>query len=195
MKIISGSLRGKNFYMPKGIRPTQNMVRKALFDLIGQDLEGLSFVDLFAGSGAMGFEAISRGANEVYFVEANPEVVKVLENNISLLNINTYGKAVTRIEVFNADSFASIKVLERQKKKFDLVFADPPYIGDLAKKTLKTLNGHDIVHANSFIIIQHDKKEILPEEFGRIRLLKRKNYGHTILSIYQVKTDSLDKNA
>jgi len=72
MKIIGGIYKGRNFYMPAGIRPTQTIARKALFDILGQDMEGVTFVDLFAGSGAIGLEAISCGAEKVIFVEKRP---------------------------------------------------------------------------------------------------------------------------
>src|SRR5580704_10411710 len=87
MKILGGKYKGRNFYMPAGIRPTQNILRAAIFDLLGHDLSGLSFLELFAGSGAVGLEAISRGADTVVMVEHNALNAKTIRENGELLGI------------------------------------------------------------------------------------------------------------
>ena len=99
MKIIGGKHRGKNFYMPFGIRPTQSITRKALFDILGQDLEGVTMLDLFAGSGAVGLEAISRGAKKVILVEKDPKCADVINENIRILSIGGDGSGVHRLQV------------------------------------------------------------------------------------------------
>ncbi len=186
MKIISGSLKGRNFFMPKGIRPTQDLVRKAVFDYLGQDMTGLTFLDLFAGSGAMGFEALSRGAEEVTFVEKDYTSVRAIQDSLTLLKSKA-PKDLQEIpcEVLGLDSLMAVKRFAQIKRTFDIVFADPPYGRELAKKTLKTLEAHDILHADSFVIIQHDKHESLPESQGRLLIIGQRNYGSTVLTIYQ----------
>ena len=185
MKIIGGQYRGRNFYMPKDIRPTQSVAREALFDIMGQELTGLSFIDNFAGSGAMGLEALSRGATETVFVEKEPKFADLIRENVGLLNIDHLARTVN-IEVLCADSFASIKALAVKGRHFDIVFVDPPYHRELGKKALKTLDAHDIVHPNSTLIIQHDTKEILPEMSGRFLLFRKKKYGNSYFSIYHI---------
>ena len=209
MKILGGRLKGRNFYMPKGIRPTQNLVRKAVFDIL-KDVRGSVFLDLFAGSGALGLEALSRGAQSVVLVEKDPFCLKVIEKNCALLGCLSGGKppdAVQRISgdvfatikelaaqksprgdfwVIAGDVFATIKELNRGGKKFDVVFFDPPYGQGLGKKTLKTLAAHDIVHPNSLIVAQTTATEILPQREGRFFLLKEKRYGASVLAIYRV---------
>jgi len=187
MKIIAGKYRGRNFYMPSGISPTQNIVRKSIFDMLGQDLSGLSFLDLFSGSGAMGLEAISRGAESVVFVEKNPKCAEVIGDNIAILGIMRDIKQEARFyEVINADSFASIKMFFRQSRRFDVVFADPPYGRGLAKKTLKTIASYDILHPNSLLIIQHEKKESLPQQQGRFCIFRQTRYGCSQVSLYNI---------
>jgi len=193
MKIIGGKWKGRNFYMPAEIRPTQNIIRKALFDLIGQDLEGLTFVDLFAGSGAMGLEALSLGASKVLFIEKNPQCIKVIEENIALLNSRNEHFSQSDMgecQVLEEDSFASIKELASEGQKFDIVFVDPPYERGMAKKILKTLEAYDIVAANSVVAIQHDRREILPESNGHLALFRERQYGSSCLSLYKVLTSN-----
>ena len=183
MKILGGALKGRNFYMPAGCRPTQDVVRKALFDILGQDMTGLTVLDVFAGSGAVGLEALSRGAKFCTFIEKEPKHARITEENADLLGLEAY-------EVLLQDGFAGIKSLAGQKRHFDIVFVDPPYGRQLAKKALKTLNGYDIVHAHSTVIIQHDKAEALTESEGSLRLFRTKKQGSTLLSFYKKGTPS-----
>ena len=157
--------------MPFGIRPTQSIARKALFDILGQDLEGVTFLDLFAGSGAVGLEAISRGAAKATMVEKDPKCAAVITENISLLSIEPNEAGAFPYEIVQTDAFAAVKLFARQDKKFDVVFVDPPYGLGLAKKALKTLEGYDILHPNCTVVIQHEKGEILPEKQGRFSFI------------------------
>ena len=185
MKILGGQFKGRNFYMPKDIRPTQNLVRKAIFDVLGINLDGLEFLELFAGSGAVGLEALSRGAKKLVLVEKEPQCIQAIEENVKLLKVNSYESGTSRCEIIQGDALMTIKLFARQQKKFDIVFIDPPYGRELAKKTLKTLEAYDILQPNCMVIIQHEEDEILPETQGRFLLFRKKNYGHTVLSMYQ----------
>jgi len=185
MRITTGKFKGRNIQMPIGIRPTQNVARKAVFDILG-DIEGLAFLELFAGSGAVGIEAASRMAKEVIFVENCPSVLKVLEKN--LLSISQ-----SKFQVMPLDAIAAIKRLAGDSRRFDIIFLDPPYSkeGDsLAKKTLQTLGAYDILTPAGLIIAQHPKKESLPENLGVLALLKLSTYGSTAVSFYN-KTPKL----
>jgi len=190
--------------MPYGIRPTANLTRKAIFDIVGHDLSGQEAIDLFAGSGAVGLEALSRGAARVVFVESSPKCFEVIQANIRLLfpqSLPGSGDTVAlcprntrdaagRAELLNSDAFAAVKSLARQGRKFDLVFLDPPYGADLVKKILKTLSAYDIFKPNSFLIIEHGKHENLPEKEGRFSLLTHRKYGISFLGVYQVEDAS-----
>lgn len=187
MKIIGGLYKGRNFYMPEGIRPTQNMIRKAVFDFLGQDLEGLTFLDLFAGSGGVGLEAVSRGAQKVTMVEKEERFCEVIRENLELLEVPLMGPNRQALyELVQSDAFAAVKLFTAQGRKFDIIFADPPYSPGLAKKILKTLGAYDIVSANCVVVIQHEKREILPETEGNLLRAQQRKYGNTILSIYNV---------
>lgn len=169
--------------MPAGIRPTQDLIRKSVFDFLGQDLAGLSFLDLFAGSGAIGLEALSRGAKRVVFVEKDPRCADVINENLTILNKNQAIDPGQSSFVINSDTFPTIKQMNKKGEKFDIIFVDPPYYADLAKKTLKTLLAYDIVQPNNLIIVQREKRETLPDPEGRFLLVRERKYGGSILTI------------
>ena len=202
MRITSGKYKGRIIKMPKGIRPTQDKVRKALFDILG-DIEGLSFLELFAGSGAVGFEALSQGAKKVVFVEKDRKCIEKIEENLSVL-------VFSHSRVLALDALVAIKQLGKSGEKLDIIFLDPPYYkrkvprhyasrsstGDsgskvavmgesLSKKTLQTLGAYDILAPNGFIVVQHFKKDNLPDRLGDLVLFKQARYGDTLLSFYR----------
>lgn len=164
--------------MPKGIRPTQAVARKAIFDILG-DIEGLSFLELFAGSGAVSFEALSRGAKVAVLVEPNSECAAAIRKNIELL------KTPESSILYPIDSLKAIKSLQQGRKTFDIIFLDPPYYQDWVKKTLQTLGACDILTPNGLVVAQHFKKESLPELPGVLSLLRQYTYGSTVLSIFR----------
>ncbi|MBF0572068.1 MAG: 16S rRNA (guanine(966)-N(2))-methyltransferase RsmD [Candidatus Omnitrophica bacterium] len=180
MKILGGKYKGRNFYMPEGIRPTQNVLRAAIFDLLGHDLSGLSFLELFAGSGAVGLEAISRGADEVVMVEHNDLNAKTIRENCELLGVDLGEK----FSLIHADAFTSVKRLSDERKPFDIVFFDPPYGQKLAKKTLKLLALRDILHDQSLVMVQLEASEKLeiPET---LTMLTQRRYGSSHLTLLQ----------
>jgi 16S rRNA (guanine(966)-N(2))-methyltransferase RsmD len=186
MRIISGKYKGKPIKMPQGIRPTQNKVRKAIFDILG-DIEGLSFLELFAGSGAVGFEALSRGAGSLVMVEEGRDCIPVIKKNIEAL------KETATFYPFSCSR--AIELLSKKKHNFDIIFLDPPYYGQEAKKTLQILEGYDILAPNGFIVVQHFKKDNLPERLGDLVLFKQNTYGDTILSFYShVPDNNISRN-
>ncbi len=188
MRIIGGKYKNRNFFMPAKIKPTQGLTRKAVFDLVGQDLTGLAFLDLFAGSGSVGLEAVSRGAKEVVFVENDEKCLEVLSANLNILGAagGQLGQAV--YEVMSIDAFAAIKLLSRMRRTFDIIFFDPPYGLELSKKVLKTLMAYDIMSPNCFIIAEHGKRETLPAELDeKFVLVTNRKYGISYLTVYRCK--------
>ena len=180
MKILGGKYKGRNFYMPAGIRPTQNVLRAAIFDLLGHDLTGLSFLELFAGSGAVSLEAISRGADQVVMVEYNDLNAKTIRENCELLGIEQGGQ----FSLIHAEAMTTLKRLSEEYKPFDIVFFDPPYGLNLAKKTLKLITSRDILHAQSLVCVQCESSEKLeiPED---LTVLTQRRYGSSYLMILQ----------
>ena len=185
MKIIGGRLKGRNFYMPAGLRPTQNVIREAVFNLIGPAIENASFLELFAGSGSVGLEAVSRGAKEVIFIEKDLKSAGVIEENLNILGLQGKDKYSHNISVINGDVFAAIKVMAKQGKKFDYIFLDPPYQAGLVKKTLKTLGAYDILQPNCLVVVEYSKHESADDENEGFFLLKERKYGKSFLAVFE----------
>jgi 16S rRNA (guanine966-N2)-methyltransferase len=177
MRITTGKYKGRTVIMPKGIRPTQDKVRKALFDILA-DVEGLSILELFAGSGAVGFEALSRGAREVTLAEIDSAAFESMKQTIQSLKL-------TGCSLLAKDAIEVIRRCYEHKKKFDIIFLDPPYYRGLAKKTLQTLSDYDILTPCGLIVVQHFKKDNLPDSAGDLALFKQSRYGDTVLSFYK----------
>ena len=182
MRITTGQYKGRNLAMPKGIRPTQNMVRKAVFDILG-DVGGLTFLELFAGSGAVGFEAVSRGVRDLALVEQNRDCQLAMRKNIESLKARA-------CDLYPFDAQRAILSFLRDKRAFDIIFLDPPYTLEepeesLAKKTLQTLGACDILSPNGLVVVQHFKRDKLPLESGQLKLIKEAKYGSTLLSFYR----------
>jgi len=192
MRITTGKYRNRKLHMPKGIRPTQDKVRKAIFDILGE-INGLNFLELFAGSGAVGFEALSRGVAELTLVECNANSVLAIKRNIALLK-------ASGCKLYYLEAEKAVKLMSLDKKKFDIIFIDPPYykglisrhcpqlgsntVEPLAKKILQTLEGYDILAPNGLIVVQHSKLEQLPRDGLKFSLIKEAKYGDTWLSIF-----------
>jgi len=177
VRIIAGFYKGRVLKVPAHIRPTQDNVRKAVFDIMG-DIVSLSFLELFAGSGAIGLEALSRGAAPVVFVESHSACARAVNENIKALG------AQDTCFVIHQDAARAIEGLCRSGKKFDVVFLDPPYYEDTAKNVLITLEAYDIVAPAGVVIVQHFKKDLLPEKTAHLAQFKQNRYGDTLVSFY-----------
>ena len=191
MRITSGKYKGRMLKMSKGIRPTQGLVRKALFDILG-DIEGLSFLELFAGSGAVGFEAVSRGVEDLTLVEYNRSCLMAIRKNIESLKPKA-------CDLYPKEAGDAIEAFRKNKRRFDIIFLDPPYYRpeghglasdsqshkEMSKKILQMLGAYDILAPNGFVVVQHFKKEQLPKESGKLTLIKEARYGDTLLSFYK----------
>ncbi|MDD4953684.1 MAG: 16S rRNA (guanine(966)-N(2))-methyltransferase RsmD [Candidatus Omnitrophica bacterium] len=177
MRIMTGKYKGKAIHMPKGIRPTQNKVRKAIFDILG-DITGLSFLEIFAGSGAVGFEAVSRGVAELVLIEYNRDCQLAIRRNIESL-------AIKSCSLYPHEADQAVRFLHKEGRRFDIIFLDPPYYQGLSKKALQTLEAYDILAPDGFIVVQHFTKDKLPRENGQLVLVKESEYGDTVLSFYK----------
>jgi 16S rRNA (guanine(966)-N(2))-methyltransferase RsmD len=193
MRIISGRLKGRILKLPRGIRATSDKVRKALFDILGERVVNSEVLDLFAGSGSLGIEALSRGAKSVIFVEKDRRCLEKIKENLSVIGLLPArrlpaSKAGTSrgYRVMELDIFEAIKKLNRKTEKFDIIFLDPPYYKGMAKKSLQTLFQYDILKPNGLIVAEHYKKDELPQTLGELALARQERYGDTVLSFYSV---------
>ena len=181
MRITGGRLRGRPLASFHGtsIRPTSDKVRGAIFNLIGQDLTGVKALDLFAGTGSLGIEALSRGARRVLFVDASSRALHVVRKNLILCGCEGLG------EVAKKDLTLGLpKGCDRVKGEIDLVFMDPPYGKGHIPPLLKELSEREILNKVSTVVAESSKEEVFPEEMGSFELVKTRTYGDTRVSIY-----------
>jgi 16S rRNA (guanine(966)-N(2))-methyltransferase RsmD len=170
--------------MPKGveIRPTQDKVRQAIFNVLGNNLPGANVLELFAGSGAFGIEAISRGAKYVTFVDNNSICIKTIKKNLDSLGVED-----ARYELIWANALSVLSRLEKDDNKYDLIFLDPPYYKNIARKCLSNIDAYDILSPNSIVVVEHFKKDSLALDLSNLVLEKEKQYGDTLISIFRKK--------
>jgi 16S rRNA (guanine(966)-N(2))-methyltransferase RsmD len=174
MRIVGGTWRGRFIKVPKkGIRPTKGIVRGAIFDIIGAGVKQAEVLDIFAGSGALGLEALSRGAKTCTFIETAPQC---LFHNIESFDIKKEVKVLTK------DFRPALKKLK--KMQFDLIFADPPYRKQYATNTVSLIAQHRILRNGGMIVLEHSPgKDIsFPEPFS---VFKQKKYGGTMISFLE----------
>ena len=180
MKIIGGEYKGRIIEMPKGIRPTSDKVREALFEILKARIEGAWFLDLYCGSGAIGIEALSRGAKKTAFVDNDPGSISILKKNLARL-----GLARASYDIYSKDCINGVHFIRGSGSFFDIVFLDPPYYKELAKNTLIELSDCDILSPNALIIAEVFKKDNLPEEVGIFKKVRTSKYGDTILEFFK----------
>lgn len=175
MQIVSGKLKGRIIHTLKNVRAVEARIKKVLYNLLKEKVVSAKVLDLFAGAGSLGIEALSWGAAEVVFVEKKKACVQILKKNLSSLKI--YNQA----RVYLKDCFQAVQEFSRNKELFDLIFLDPPYYKGLITKSLKTFKACDILKPFGFIISLGFRKEV-PEREGFFCLFSRA-YGDRLLEI------------
>ena len=182
MRIIAGVFKGRRLAPVKGrTRPTAAKVREAVFNILGPAVVGVRVLDLFAGTGALGIEAMSRGATAAVFVEDHPEAVKALRRNLAELGL----PGQTR--VWPLPVAAALKKLAAQGERFGLAFLDPPYGGGTAMAALHALAELNLLSAGASIVVEHSRRDTLPEESGRLKRTEVRRYGDTQVAFYLVE--------
>ncbi len=183
MRVTGGAKRGERLLeiQDRRIRPMRAEVRAALFNIIRGLVDGSRFLDLFAGTGGVGIEALSRGAMECTFVDHLPEAVQLIKINLAKLEL------LGRAKVYQLDVFAAIARFERRGKRFDLIFAGPPYGQGLSGGTLERLGGSSIVADDGLVITEVFKKERaeVKERYGCLSLIRERSYGDDLLLLYR----------
>ena len=179
MRVISGSLKGRKIkgYDIEGTRPTMDRVKLSLFGSIQDYIQGACVLDLFAGSGNLGIEAISNGAKRCFFVDNNHRCIKVIHENIKEFKIEDKS---TSIEM---DYCKALEILKDKGEVFDLIFVDPPYKEHILLDILKIVRDNQFLSDNGLIILEYNYE--YDSEVDGYTLLKKKKYGDKFISIYQ----------
>jgi len=179
MRVIAGRLRGRRVDAPKGAatRPTYDRVRESMFAIIGPRIEGATVLDLFAGSGVLGIESVSRGAASAVFVDSDARALAVVRRNIEALGIG--GACSLR----RGDA---VRLIERGAlgAGFDVVFVDPPYRSGLRAAVLARLGEPGALALEALVVVEHEAECELPRVFGTLELTRRERYGSTAVSFY-----------
>ena len=188
MKITSGKYKYRKLELPRGIRPTTEKVREAVFSMASAWLEGAAVMDMFAGSGALGLEALSRGAEHCYFSEASRANVKVLLSNIANCGA---GEEST---VINSDYQAAIKKLGGLGITLDVVFMDPPYEETAYyEKGMNLLQENGLLDEGALLIAEHLYDNKLSDTYGNLHRIKEKKYGSIGVDVYIYENRNLDE--
>lgn len=180
MRVVAGKARGTRLRCVRGVkvRPALEKVREAIFDILGAGVSGARVADLFAGSGALGIEALSRGAKQAVFVEADYPCVQMIKANLAACHLE--GRAqVLRMKVESA-----LPRFGRSKELFDLIFLDPPYGQALISKTLAKISRIPLVADPGWVVALHERGLLLADSYDPLVLTKKKNYGRSALSFF-----------
>ncbi|NTV52383.1 MAG: 16S rRNA (guanine(966)-N(2))-methyltransferase RsmD [Candidatus Firestonebacteria bacterium] len=188
MQISAGRFRGLKLLSPEGrsSRPTLSRIRQALFNILTHYVAGSVFLDLYAGAGSVGLEAYSQGCRQVVLVESDPAVVRNLRQNVLRLDPEQ-----TNLEVLAQEASAAVRDLANRQRKFDLVFLDPPYNPESLAAWSSPGNLARLLTPAGWLIVQHAKRDLMPEVWAGCRKVKDRDYGETCLSFFQLEAVKL----
>lgn len=181
MRVISGKVRGLKLNTPKNedVRPTTDRVKESLFNMINPYIMESNVLDLFAGTGSLGIECLSRGANKCVFVDISKESISIIKSNIKKARVENESI------VLNSDFKDAISKLKIQGNKFDVIFMDPPYYKNMFIDALQKIDNASLLNEDGIIIIEHDSKDAFPENIGRLEKTRDKKYGNTTITFYK----------
>ncbi|WP_026581527.1 16S rRNA (guanine(966)-N(2))-methyltransferase RsmD [Bacillus sp. J33] len=180
MRVVSGTKKGKILKAVPGssTRPTTDKVKEAIFNIIGPYFDGGLGLDLFAGSGGLGIEALSRGADKMIFVDRDGKAIQTIYENLRICGLEE------QAEVYRNDADRAIKAILKRELAFDYIFLDPPYRRQQLLKILQAIDDKDLLTAGGTILCEHSSDVTLPESVGRLIQRKHENYGIISISIY-----------
>lgn len=182
MRIISGVARGTNLYTLEGIetRPTLDRVKESVFNIIQNDVGGSIFLDLFAGCGAMGLEAVSRGAKKAILCDKSNEAMNIIKKNIAKTRFEDC------VETFNTDFSKCLKSIN---EKIDIIYIDPPYKSDFVEKSLEILQESGLLKKESILIIETDEKDKIKNSIEELKydIVDERQYGRASLIFLNIK--------
>ena len=195
MFIIAGIYRRQYLKTPESdqTRPTSSRLRESLFNICQQTIEGAKFLDIFAGSGAMGLEALSRGAQSATFIDAHKKAIQCIEDNIDHLKVQN------QCQIFRGEAFAMLKLLEKQGKTFDIIYADPPYRTTVpdssifySTQIIQWIDTHHLLNSGGLLFIEEDFQfQPKIKELQTLKFKDSRRMGHAALQQYQIREITL----
>ncbi|WP_259425463.1 16S rRNA (guanine(966)-N(2))-methyltransferase RsmD [Bacillus velezensis] len=181
MRVISGSRKGRALKAVPGTstRPTTDKVKESIFNMIGPYFDGGTGLDLFAGSGGLGIEALSRGFDRCIFVDRDFKAIQTVKANIKALDL------LSSAEVYRNDAERALYAAAKREKGFDGIFLDPPYKEQKLKALIEMIDEQNMLNEDGFVVAEHDKAAALPEAVGALSVTRREIYGLTGVTIYR----------
>ncbi len=184
VRVISGSARGLKLNTPGDdrVRPTTDRVKESMFNIVQDWVYDSQVLDLFAGSGALGIEALSRGASQAVFCDNSLDSIKIIKSNIEKARV------VDRSKIVSGDYKRCLRDMEAKNQSFDMIFVDPPYYEGLFEEVLDTIRSCKILKKDGIVIVEHDAKRPIGQVEG-LEVYKEKKYGITMLTFYCLEDD------
>lgn len=183
MRVISGKARGLKLNAPKNddVRPTTDRVKESLFNMINSYIMDSDVLDLFAGTGSLGIECLSRGSNKCIFVDNSKESINIVKSNIKKARVESEST------ILNLDFKSAINSLGLKNEKFDIIFMDPPYYKNMFSDALGSIDNKNLLKEDGIIVVEHDTKDKFPDNIGRLYKTRDKKYGNTTITFYKVE--------
>ena len=180
MRVIGGTAKGHRLIGPGSgrTRPIPDNIKKSLFDILTPYIFDSNCLDLFAGTGAIGIEALSRGAKQVTFVECSPKMIKIIKNNLDITGLSSLAKVVL------GDARRLVPSISRKREVFDIIFLDPPYGHGLAPLTLEALSRYKLLESEGIIVARHEIRQSMPKTYEEFKMTRQEKYGDTVISFY-----------
>ncbi|AWP30840.1 16S rRNA (guanine(966)-N(2))-methyltransferase RsmD [Paenibacillus glucanolyticus] len=181
MRVVSGSAKGRPLKSVPGTstRPTTDKVKESIFSMIGPYFEGGTALDLFAGTGGLGIEALSRGIDRAVFIDVEPKSISTIKDNLKAARLEE------RAEIYRNDAARALKALEKRSFKFDLVFLDPPYRFKNGDELMVDMAERSLLQDLAVVVLEYESSYNYPEKFGDFCCLRTVKYGETAISIYR----------
>ncbi len=183
MRVISGSCKGRPLKAVPGqtTRPTTDKVKESIFNIIGPYFDGGQGLDLYAGSGGLGIEAISRGLDKVIFVDQNPKAVEVIQLNVAACRFED------KVEIYRNDAKRALKAISKRGVKFDVIFLDPPYAKQRLEEEITFIVENQLLLNEGIIVTEHDASLTLQQSIASTMCVRQEIYGDTGISIYKIR--------
>lgn len=190
MRIISGRFKGKRLISVKAntVRPTSDRVKESVFGILGVNVIDASFLDLCAGTGSIGLEALSRGAKSVTFVDRSPHSIRVIKSNISGCGVNS---GEPHVNIVKLDALRGLAYLARCNARFDLIYFDPPYDSGIHEACLRQIGLNKLLSPSGQVVVERRRERrtdpAAPEASHELKLKRQERYGDTVISFYQME--------
>ncbi|WP_211745992.1 16S rRNA (guanine(966)-N(2))-methyltransferase RsmD [Paenibacillus sp. Marseille-Q4541] len=186
MRVVSGTAKGRPLKAVPGTgtRPTTDKVKEAVFSMIGPYFEGGNVLDLFAGSGGLGIEALSRGMDKGVFIDLEPKSIEVIRANVKATGLES------KAEVYRNEAGRALKLLAKRAVQFDLVFLDPPYRMKNVDELMMTMQENDMLSQDATVVVEHDANHAYLETIGHFHQVRKSTYGDTAISVYHYTSGS-----